>query len=194
MIITSNRCSQQTPFAKGGKEKIQRLDRVSCPDTEIQVLPNLGIAVDRVSCPDTNIGVSTTRFPQAYCFNETHAFCSRNMWVHVQYTCAKKLVSSNFAKILHNYIRKKICSVVYVQNILDQFELKLIQILLWPEKKNVCRSNSYSRPKPKTNTTQKHNWNKGSSSPREASVFVPLSVILSVSKGQESGVKECKLY
>ncbi len=34
------------------------LDRVSCPDTEIQVLPNLGIAVDRVSCPDTDIGVS----------------------------------------------------------------------------------------------------------------------------------------
>ena len=38
----------------------KRLDRVSCPDTEIQVLPNLGIAVDRVSCPDTDIGVSGT--------------------------------------------------------------------------------------------------------------------------------------
>ncbi len=34
------------------------LDRVSCPDTEIQVFPNLKIAVDRVSCPDTDIGVS----------------------------------------------------------------------------------------------------------------------------------------
>jgi hypothetical protein len=55
MIIMSNGRSQQTPSAKGGKGKIQRLDRVSCPDTEIQVLPNLGIAVDRVSCPDTNI-------------------------------------------------------------------------------------------------------------------------------------------
>ncbi len=32
----------------------------SCPDTEIQVLPNLGIAVDRVSCPDTDIRVSGT--------------------------------------------------------------------------------------------------------------------------------------
>ncbi len=36
----------------------KQLDRVSCPDTEIQVLPNLGIAVDRVSCPDTDIGDS----------------------------------------------------------------------------------------------------------------------------------------
>jgi hypothetical protein len=36
----------------------KRLDRVSYPDTEIQVLPNLGIAVDQVSCPDTDIGVS----------------------------------------------------------------------------------------------------------------------------------------
>ena len=35
MIITSNRRSQQTPSAKGGKRKIQRLDRVSYPDTEI---------------------------------------------------------------------------------------------------------------------------------------------------------------
>jgi hypothetical protein len=70
MIITSNRCSQHTPSAKGGKGKIQRLDRVSCPDTEIQVLPNLGIAVDQVSCPDTNIGVLTTRFPRVSCFKE----------------------------------------------------------------------------------------------------------------------------
>jgi hypothetical protein len=38
----------------------KRLDRVSCPDMEIQVLPNLGIAVDRVSCPDMDIGVSGT--------------------------------------------------------------------------------------------------------------------------------------
>ncbi len=36
------------------------LDQVSCPDTEIRVLPNLGIAVDRVSCPDTDIRVSGT--------------------------------------------------------------------------------------------------------------------------------------
>ncbi len=43
MIITSNGRSQQTHSAKGEKGKIQRLDRVSCPDTEIQVLPNLGI-------------------------------------------------------------------------------------------------------------------------------------------------------
>ncbi len=99
--------------AKRRKGKIQQLDRVSCPDTEIQVFPNLGIAVDRVSCLDTNIGVLTTRFPWAPCFKETHAFCSRNMRVHVQCTCAKKLVSSNFAKIMHNYVRKKICSVVW---------------------------------------------------------------------------------
>ena len=38
----------------------KRLDRVSCPDMEIRVLPNLGIAVDRVSCPDMDIGVSGT--------------------------------------------------------------------------------------------------------------------------------------
>ncbi len=107
MIITTNGRSQQKPSAKGGKGKIQRLDRVSCPDTEIQVLPSLGIAVDRVSCPDTNTGVLTTRFPQASCFKETHAFCSRNMGVHVQCTCAKKLVSSDFAKIMHNYVWKK---------------------------------------------------------------------------------------
>ncbi len=60
MIITFNGCSQQTPSAKGGKGKIQPLDRVSGPETEIRVLPNLGIAVDRVSCPDTDIGVSGT--------------------------------------------------------------------------------------------------------------------------------------
>ncbi len=29
------------------------------------------------------------------------------MRVHVQCTCAKKLVSSDFAKIMHNYVRKK---------------------------------------------------------------------------------------
>ncbi len=63
MIITSNGRSQQTPSAKGRKGKIQWLDWVSCPDMEIQILPNLGIAVDRVSCPDTNVGVLTTRFP-----------------------------------------------------------------------------------------------------------------------------------
>ncbi len=113
MIITSNGRSQQTPSAKGGKGKIQWLDRVSCPDTEIQVLPNLGIAVGRVSCPDMNIGVLTTRFPQASCFKETHAFCSRNMGVHVQCTCAKKLVSSDFAKIMHIYVWEKKFSVVW---------------------------------------------------------------------------------
>jgi hypothetical protein len=106
MINTFNGHSQLTPSAKGRKGKIQRLDRVSCPDTEIQVLPNLGIAVDRISCPDTNIGVLTTRFPRASCLKETHAFCSRNMGVHVQCTCAKKLVSCDFAKIMHNYVQK----------------------------------------------------------------------------------------
>jgi hypothetical protein len=35
MIMMSNGRSQQTPSAKGGKGKIQRLDWVSCPDTEI---------------------------------------------------------------------------------------------------------------------------------------------------------------
>ncbi len=113
MIITSNGRSQQMPSANGGKGKIQWLDRVSCPDTEIQVLPSLGIAVDQVSCPDMNIGVLTTRFPWASCFKETHVFCSRNMGVHVQCTCAKILVSSNFAKIMHSYVRKKIISVVW---------------------------------------------------------------------------------
>ncbi len=117
MIITSNGRSQQTPSAKGGKGNIQRLDRVSCPDTEIRVLPNLGIAVDQVSCPDTNIGVLTTRFPRASCFKETHVFCSRNMGVHVQCTCAKKLVSSNFTKIMHNYVQKK-----YAQSSVHQWE------------------------------------------------------------------------
>ncbi len=32
--------------------------------------------------------------------SETHAFCSRNMGAHVRYTSAKKLVNSDFAKIL----------------------------------------------------------------------------------------------
>jgi hypothetical protein len=63
--------------------------------------------VDRVSCPDTNIGAFTTRFPRVSCFKETHAFCSRNMGVHVQCTCAKKLVRCNFAKIMRNYVQKK---------------------------------------------------------------------------------------
>ena len=31
------------------------MDRVSCPDTEIRLLPVLGVPVDRVSCPDTEI-------------------------------------------------------------------------------------------------------------------------------------------
>ncbi len=50
MIITSNWHSQQTPSAKGGKGKIQRLDRVSCPDMEIQVSPNLGIISSTCVC------------------------------------------------------------------------------------------------------------------------------------------------
>ncbi len=45
MIIMSNGRSQQTPSATGGKGKILWLDRVSCPDTEIRVLPNLAIFV-----------------------------------------------------------------------------------------------------------------------------------------------------
>ncbi len=39
-------------------DSYKRLDRVSCLDTEIRLLPNLGIAVDQVSCPDTDIRVS----------------------------------------------------------------------------------------------------------------------------------------
>ncbi len=62
----------------------------------------------------------------------------------------------------------------------------------------VCRSKPFSRQNQKltqhNSTTQQHNWKKGSSSPREASVFVSPSVILSVSKGQEIRVKECKPY
>ncbi len=57
-------------FRKRRKREIQRLDRVSCLDMEIQVLPNLGIAVDRVSCPDMDIGVLTTRFPRVSCFEK----------------------------------------------------------------------------------------------------------------------------
>ncbi len=41
-------------------DSYKRLDWVSFPNTEIRVLPNLGIAVDQVSCPDTNIGVFGT--------------------------------------------------------------------------------------------------------------------------------------
>ncbi len=44
---------------------------------------------------------------------------------------------------------------------------------------------------PDTENNIQHNWKKGSSSPREASVIVSPSKILSVSKGQESRVKEC---
>ena len=33
------------------------VDRGSCPDAEIQVLPDFGLPVDRVSCPDTEIRV-----------------------------------------------------------------------------------------------------------------------------------------
>jgi hypothetical protein len=43
---------------------------------------------------------ATTRFPRASCFWETHAFCSRHLGVHVRCTRAKKLVSSDFTKIL----------------------------------------------------------------------------------------------
>jgi hypothetical protein len=47
-----------------------------------------------------NSSDATTRFPRASCFLETHTFCTRNMGAHVQCTSAKKLVSTNFAKIL----------------------------------------------------------------------------------------------
>ncbi len=50
---------------------------------------------------------ATTRFPRASCFWETHAFCSRNMGVHVRCTRAKKLVSSDFAKILKVATKKR---------------------------------------------------------------------------------------
>jgi hypothetical protein len=96
----SSKRSQQTPSAKGRKGKIQRLDRVSCPDMEIQVLSILGIAMDGVSCPDTDIRVSTTRFPEVSCFEKP----TRSV---LQCTCAKKVISSNFAKIMHNYVQKK---------------------------------------------------------------------------------------
>ncbi len=43
---------------------------------------------------------ATTRFPRASCFWETHAFCTRKMGAHVWCTSAKKLASSDFAKIL----------------------------------------------------------------------------------------------
>jgi hypothetical protein len=46
-------------------------------------------------------------------------------------------------------------------------------------------------PEHKTDTTAQLEMKKGYSSPREASVFVSLSIILSVSKGKESKVKEC---
>ncbi len=56
----------------------------------------------------------------------------------------------------------------------------------------------YVRPKPisrqNQKLTQQHYWKKGSSSPGKASVFVLLSVILSVSESQDSRVKECKPY
>ncbi len=47
----------------------------------------------------------------------------------------------------------------------------------------VCKPKTYFPPEPKTDRTQQHNWKKGSSSPCKASVFVSLSVILSVCKG-----------
>ncbi len=40
------------------------------------------------------------RNPTSILLWETHAFCSRNMGAHVRCTSAKKLVSSDFAKIL----------------------------------------------------------------------------------------------
>jgi hypothetical protein len=53
----------------------------------------------------------------------------------------------------------------------------------------------YVKPKPisrqNKKLTHQLNWEKSSSSPHAASVFVSPSVILSVSKGQESRVKEC---
>jgi hypothetical protein len=56
----------------------------------------------------------------------------------------------------------------------------------------------YLIPKPishqNTKLTQQHNWKKGSSSPRVASVFVSLSVILSVRKGQERDIEEKSVY
>jgi hypothetical protein len=67
------------------------LDRALCPDTEIQVLPNLGIAVDRVSCPDTDIGVLTTRFPRASYFEKP----TRSVPETTTNTCKPRLAGFN---------------------------------------------------------------------------------------------------
>ncbi len=97
-----------------------------------------------------------------------------------------------------------------VQNVLDQFELKLIQIhyiQIWyiqfcikigwfqvnrtrgrNRSTSICPVDRVScpdteirvfffLPQPKTDTTQQHNWKKGFSNPRKASVFVSLSDI-----------------
>ncbi len=53
----------------------------------------------------------------------------------------------------------------------------------------VCKTKTYFPQEQKTDTTAQPE--KSSSSPRVASVFDSLSVFLSVSKGQESRVKEC---
>ncbi len=54
-------------------------------------------------------------------------------------------------------------------------------------KKLLSSVRKYVKPKPISRQNQKlsqqHNWKKSSSSPRKASVFVPLSVIPSVSEG-----------
>jgi hypothetical protein len=43
---------------------------------------------------------ATTRFPRASCFERPTRSVPETWGAHVQYTSAKKLVSSNFAKIL----------------------------------------------------------------------------------------------
>ena len=53
-------------------------------------------------------------------------------------------------------------------------------IVLWVHIYVVCKTKTYFPPEQKL--TEQHNWKKGSSSPRVASVFVSLSVFLSVSK------------
>jgi hypothetical protein len=76
---------------------------------EIRVLPNLGIAVDRISCPDTDIGVSGT-------------ICITCLILH-EYVCMD-LKCNGYVLVL---IEVELIHL-YVQNVLDQFELKLIHI------------------------------------------------------------------
>ncbi len=89
------------------------------------------------------------------------------------------------AKTKNWHNRATVLYTKYVRNTKNYFPLDPKTI----RRKIMLSKFPHFSPELKTDTTQQHNWKKGSSSPCKASVFVSPSVILSISKGYERDVE-----